>query len=230
MNLQVQVSLRQCASHLFLRLDTYSTFFLVLQGLDSVSAARIVAILQSLARDVQYPTTIIASIHQPSSRLYQTFDTVLVLAQGKQLYFGPGGHAPAAYFESRGHVCPPGYNVADHLLEIASSPPGVIHSLEAGAPANPSEPQGTYRLKGVESRTPETPGLMEKGVALDSTVPTLNASSSNSGSSGLDVNDNSDREENIIIPVTSKISHKRATTFFTQLQVLSGREVKNLQR
>ena len=229
MNLQVQVPFRSRVHH-FLRPGAHFAFFLHLQGLDSVSAARIVAILQSLARDVQYPTTIIASIHQPSSRLYQTFDTVLVLAQGKQLYFGPGGHAPAAYFESRGHVCPAGYNVADHLLEIASSPPGLIQSLVAGASTSPAEPQAIYRLKGVESRTAETPGLVEKGIALDNTVPTLNASSTNSGSSGLDLNDNSDREENIIIPVTSKISHKRATTFLTQLQVLSGREVRNLQR
>lgn len=39
-------------------------------GLDSVSAAKVVAVLADLAHDRVHPTTVIASIHQPSSKLY----------------------------------------------------------------------------------------------------------------------------------------------------------------
>jgi hypothetical protein len=77
-------------------------------------------VLHAVAHDPQRPTAVIASIHQPSSKLYQSFDTVTLMAYGRALYSGPGGMAPAEYFASRGKQCPPGYNVADFLLEVAS--------------------------------------------------------------------------------------------------------------
>ncbi|GMK53955.1 hypothetical protein CspeluHIS016_0105410 [Cutaneotrichosporon spelunceum] len=99
-------------------------------GLDSVSAARIVSLLKTLAQE--HRTTVIASIHQPSSALYQSFSQVLLLANGRQLYFGPGGAMPAEFFAKHGYPCPPGYNVADHLIEIASENP---QDLPTGAAA-----------------------------------------------------------------------------------------------
>lgn len=45
----------------------------------------------------------------------------MVLSHGRALYCGPGGLAPAEYFTSRGQASPPeGYNIAEHLLDIAS--------------------------------------------------------------------------------------------------------------
>ena len=45
----------------------------------------------------------------------------MVLSHGRALYSGAGGLAPAEYFSSRGQTAPPeGYNVAEHLLDIAS--------------------------------------------------------------------------------------------------------------
>ena len=38
-------------------------------GLDSVSAARVADVLRAVARDVEHPISVIASIHQPSSKL-----------------------------------------------------------------------------------------------------------------------------------------------------------------
>ena len=93
-------------------------------GLDSVSAARLVKLLKNLA-DGESKTTIIASIHQPSSAHCITLSIRwFCLLRGKQLYFGPGGTRPAEFFAEQGRVCPPGYNIADHLLEIASAPIG----------------------------------------------------------------------------------------------------------
>jgi ABC-type multidrug transport system ATPase subunit/ABC-type multidrug transport system permease subunit len=92
-------------------------------GLDSVSAARVANVLHSIAHDPTSPTAVIASIHQPSSQLYQSFDTILVLSHGHALYSGPGSFAPV---ERLAGVAPPyqqGYNVADYLLEVASDPP-----------------------------------------------------------------------------------------------------------
>ncbi|KAG8898006.1 hypothetical protein FRB99_007722, partial [Tulasnella sp. 403] len=92
-------------------------------GLDSVSALKVATVLQQLARDPDNPTTVIASIHQPSSQLYRIFDQVLVMSNGRPLYSGAGGVTPSEYFASRGHPCPQLYNVADHLLDLASNPP-----------------------------------------------------------------------------------------------------------
>ncbi|KZT24034.1 hypothetical protein NEOLEDRAFT_1095007 [Neolentinus lepideus HHB14362 ss-1] len=93
-------------------------------GLDSVSASKVTAVLHAVAHDAEDPTAVIASIHQPSSQLYQTFDQVLLLSHGRALYSGPGGFAPVDYFASTSSVpdYKRGYNVADYLLEIASDP------------------------------------------------------------------------------------------------------------
>lgn len=94
-----------------------------IKGLDSVSAARVASVLQAVAQDPDHPTAVIASIHQPSSQLYHKFDRVLVLSHGRALYNGPGGFAPSEYLVLHGIPYQQGYNVADHLLEVASDPP-----------------------------------------------------------------------------------------------------------
>ncbi|KAH7318800.1 hypothetical protein B0J17DRAFT_747732 [Rhizoctonia solani] len=90
-------------------------------GLDSVSAANVARVLAELAHDPETPVAVVASIHQPSSRLYHQFDQILLLSRGEQVYFGPGGTVPVRSLESRGaHGMEEGYNVADWLLEVAS--------------------------------------------------------------------------------------------------------------
>ena len=90
-------------------------------GLDSVSAARVASVLRALADDEHHPVCVVASIHQPSSRVYHEFGRVLLLGGGKALYEGPGGLAPSTFFSVKGVDAPrEGYNVAEHLLNIAS--------------------------------------------------------------------------------------------------------------
>ncbi|KAG2139030.1 hypothetical protein DEU56DRAFT_801366 [Suillus clintonianus] len=124
-------------------------------GLDSVSARRVVNVLKELAREGgvaighqgshghRKGVAVICSVHQPSSRLYHTFDSVHLLSNGRALYSGPGGLAPAQYFMrmreggGAGADVPPyeeGYNVADYLLDIASESPG-IPSMSPGISA-----------------------------------------------------------------------------------------------
>ncbi|KAF8894767.1 ABC transporter [Infundibulicybe gibba] len=101
-------------------------------GLDSVSASRIAKVLHTIAHDSTNPVPVIASIHQPRQfQLYQTFDTVLLLAHGRPLYCGPGSFAPADYFSNQESGGVPkyqkGYNVADYLLEMQATHPS--HAL-----------------------------------------------------------------------------------------------------
>ncbi|KAI0282455.1 P-loop containing nucleoside triphosphate hydrolase protein, partial [Russula aff. rugulosa BPL654] len=95
-------------------------------GLDSVSASKVVSVLHALAHDADNPTAVIATIHQPSSQIYRVFDRIVLLSGGRCLYEGPGGFAPAEYFETQGSPCAPGYNVADHLLDLAHMPPPAL--------------------------------------------------------------------------------------------------------
>lgn len=85
-------------------------------GLDSTTAYRLVSTLGSLA---QKGKTIITSVHQPSSRVFQMFNSVLVLSEGRCLYFGKGSDA-MNYFESVGFSPSFPMNPADFLLDLAN--------------------------------------------------------------------------------------------------------------
>ncbi|KAH9935820.1 ABC transporter [Amylocystis lapponica] len=175
-------------------------------GLDSVSAAKVAAVLHELAHDPENPTAVIASIHQPSSQLYQTFDQILVLSHGRALYSGRGGFTPAEHFSAQGIAYPEGYNVADHLLDIASDPP--------------------VRLFG----TPQHDGRNTEKVLSSEALPL--GEDAEKGQAGKSV----DRFSNIRSLEAPKFKQSRiagpkyAATFLTQLQVLSEREWKILRR
>jgi ABC-type multidrug transport system ATPase subunit len=85
-------------------------------GLDATAAYRLLLTLGTLA---QKGKTIVTSMHQPSSRVYQMFDSVLVLSEGRCLYFGKGSEA-MAYFESVGYSPSFPMNPADFLLDLAN--------------------------------------------------------------------------------------------------------------
>ncbi|XP_011001789.1 PREDICTED: ABC transporter G family member 25-like [Populus euphratica] len=85
-------------------------------GLDATAAYRLLLTLGTLA---QKGKTIVTSMHQPSSRVYQMFDSVLVLSEGRCLYFGKGSEA-MAYFQSVGYSPSFPMNPADFLLDLAN--------------------------------------------------------------------------------------------------------------
>lgn len=91
-------------------------------GLDSTAAHRLLSTLGSLARKGK---TVVTSLHQPSSRVYQMFDRVIVLSEGQCLYYGKGTDA-MRYFESVGFAPSFPVNPADFLLDLAN---GTSNSL-----------------------------------------------------------------------------------------------------
>ena len=86
-------------------------------GLDSTIALQLVQILRELASDGR---SIIASIHQPSSRLFFMFDHVLLLSQGHVIYKGRTS-ACHVYFDVLGFPVPAGISTADHILDLSSA-------------------------------------------------------------------------------------------------------------
>lgn len=87
-------------------------------GLDGQSAFTICRVLRKLADNGQ---TILCTIHQPSSLLFETFDRLLLLQRGGQVvYNGPVGKEGChviKYFGDRGAHCPREINPAEFMLD-----------------------------------------------------------------------------------------------------------------
>lgn len=56
-------------------------------GLDSAASFYVTSQIVKLAR--QYEMTVVASIHQPSSEVFELFDNLCLLSLGRTIYFGP---------------------------------------------------------------------------------------------------------------------------------------------
>uniref|UniRef100_A0A7S2TIU1 ABC transporter domain-containing protein n=1 Tax=Lotharella oceanica TaxID=641309 RepID=A0A7S2TIU1_9EUKA len=86
-------------------------------GLDSSTSYDLILTLRELARQ---GCTIVTTIHQPSSAVFQLFDKLLVLAEGQTFYSGDADKV-VGHFESLGYRCPANYNPGDFVLELAKS-------------------------------------------------------------------------------------------------------------
>ncbi|TPX60061.1 hypothetical protein SpCBS45565_g07597 [Spizellomyces sp. 'palustris'] len=86
-------------------------------GLDSYNAHAVMRTICDLAHKSK--KTIIFTIHQPRSDVYAMFDDILLLRNGEMMYSG-ASEDMEKYFASLGHPCPPGYNIADWVLDLAS--------------------------------------------------------------------------------------------------------------
>ncbi|KAI4385547.1 hypothetical protein MLD38_003560 [Melastoma candidum] len=83
-------------------------------GLDSAASyhvmSRIVGIAQRNAR------TVIASIHQPSSEVFDLFHHLCLLSSGRTVYFGPTSTAEQ-FFAANGFPCPTLRSPSEHYLQ-----------------------------------------------------------------------------------------------------------------
>ncbi|CAG8809795.1 15003_t:CDS:2, partial [Racocetra fulgida] len=84
-------------------------------GLDAYNAYNVVECLVTLAKD--YRRTVVCTIHQPRSNIFALFDQLLLLGNGHMIYSGDANKCQS-YFESIGHKCPPGFNLADYLVDL----------------------------------------------------------------------------------------------------------------
>ena len=86
-------------------------------GLDSYAAWMVVDMLRQLANG-EYDgvkRTVVATIHQPSSEVFQLFDDSILLSNGRTVYNGPTSNLQE-HFAKAGYPIPPGHNPADHTM------------------------------------------------------------------------------------------------------------------
>ncbi|XP_022774992.1 ABC transporter G family member 11-like isoform X2 [Durio zibethinus] len=82
-------------------------------GLDSAASYHVMSRIVKLAR--KDGRTVIASIHQPSSEVFELFHNLCLLSSGKTVYFGPVSMAEK-FFATNGFPCPALRNPSDHYL------------------------------------------------------------------------------------------------------------------
>ena len=87
-------------------------------GLDAFAAQQVVASLQRLCESDG--TTVIMSIHQPRGSIFNAFDDLLLLSEGKVMYCGKAADA-AGHFASLGHKLPKGINAGEWVVDLVSS-------------------------------------------------------------------------------------------------------------
>ncbi|KAL8782450.1 MAG: hypothetical protein Q9213_005380 [Squamulea squamosa] len=105
------------------------------RGLDSATALEFVRTIRTSTELTG--ATAIVSLYQASQSIYEVFDKVAVLYEGRQIYFGDI-HAAKTFFVDLGFACPPRQTTADFLTSLTSPAERVVR-------------------KGFEGRTPSTP-------------------------------------------------------------------------
>jgi ABC-type multidrug transport system ATPase subunit/ABC-type multidrug transport system permease subunit len=108
-------------------------------GLDAYNAFNVIECLVTLAKT--YKRTVIFTIHQPRSNIVALFDRLLLLAKGKTVYSGEFAQCQD-YFDHIGYNCPPGFNIADYLVDL---------TMHVGAPSTPID-------EGIPGLEPGTSG------------------------------------------------------------------------
>ncbi|KAG6879786.1 hypothetical protein C0992_011584 [Termitomyces sp. T32_za158] len=140
-------------------------------GLDAFNAFNVVESLVSLARN--YNRTVIFTIHQPRSNIVALFDQLVLLASGKLVYSGEFSKCQG-YFTSIGRPCPPGFNIADYLIDL---------TMHASLDSSETSDSTSHESIEDESSSPveRSTNLGEEELGLR-TVRTPRPSSSSNGS------------------------------------------------
>eukprot|EP00026_Physarum_polycephalum_P005293 Phypoly_transcript_05325.p1 GENE.Phypoly_transcript_05325~~Phypoly_transcript_05325.p1 ORF type:complete len:643 (+),score=84.35 Phypoly_transcript_05325:233-1930(+) len=90
-------------------------------GLDSASALSLCETLKALAASGS--CTVICTIHQPQSKIFNLFDELVVLNKGRVIYKGPKDEV-LDFYAAAGLPCPEYTNPADHILDVITAVPG----------------------------------------------------------------------------------------------------------
>jgi ABC-type multidrug transport system ATPase subunit len=122
-------------------------------GLDSAISYEVMAVLRLIANQSR---TVLCTIHQPSPQTYKLFDTLLLLAKGKVLYYGPAQSA-VSYFLQSPYMFDPLvsiHNPGEFLISVAhgtvyKKPSSSNHNLNFDENNNSNSSQDISSLENV---------------------------------------------------------------------------------
>ena len=80
------------------------------------------SIVDSMKNMAQQGKTIICTIHQPSSEIFNKFDSLCLLAEGRTAYLGNLNEA-SSFFGSQGFPLPSNFNPADFYINTLAVVP-----------------------------------------------------------------------------------------------------------
>ncbi|KAK4234448.1 ABC-2 type transporter-domain-containing protein [Achaetomium macrosporum] len=113
------------------------------RGLDSSTALRFIRLLRQCTDALR--STVVMSIYQASEDMYQQFDKVTLLYEGRQIFFGPVESA-AEYFIRLGFVRPSRATTADFLTSLTNPAERMVREgFEHTAPRTPDEFADAWR-------------------------------------------------------------------------------------
>lgn len=97
-------------------------------GLDSFTATSVMESLGDLARKEN--RTVISTIHQPNTDIFDMFDRLVLLARGEIIYFSKADCA-VDYFSNLGYTCPDTSNPCDYFMSMMSKESIELDMIEA---------------------------------------------------------------------------------------------------
>jgi ABC-type multidrug transport system permease subunit len=93
--------------------------------LDAFSAVQVCQVLKKVANA---GSSVLFTIHQPSSEIFESFDRLILMQKGRVMYQGPVAVIPE-HFKNVGYAVPPNYNPADWVINVAqNNPPQILES------------------------------------------------------------------------------------------------------
>lgn len=132
-------------------------------GLDAYNAMNVMENLTNLACRKGY--TVVCTIHQPRSTIFELFDQLMILSQGQVVYFGPAKEA-VGYFTNLGYACRPFVNPADYFMDVVvenEKHAAKVLTLESGPSTNSifeSKPEGAVDVREAWLRSSNHQALM----------------------------------------------------------------------
>lgn len=117
------------------------------KGLDASTALEYVQSLRSLTNTANVSTVV--ALYQASENLFNLFDKVILIEEGKCSFFGPSEKAKA-YFEALGFECPPRWTTPDFLTSVSDPNARRIKAgFESRIPRTADDFQAAYRNSDV---------------------------------------------------------------------------------
>ena len=117
------------------------------RGLDASTALEYVQSLRSLTNMAHISTAV--ALYQAGESLYDLFDKVVLIDEGRCLYYGPTEEA-AAYFENLGFRRPPRWTTADFLTSVTDPHERQVREgYENRIPRSADQFEAVYKKSGV---------------------------------------------------------------------------------